>query len=191
MQHAWNAYGESAFEFVVIEECLLSELTAREQYHLDLLRLTTEVFNTGLAADCPARGRKFGPQSEHSKLARSQALKGRPRSAAHRHNLSLSLTGRSFSEETKEKIRAAKTGRPLTAEHKAKLSQARKGKPHPVNEQARQKLIERNKSMKRTDATLEKMRKSSLGRTHTPEVKAKCAAAARQYWITKKKEPSK
>lgn len=188
MQHAWNAHGESAFEFTVVEECLPSELTAREQHHLDLIRGTTEVFNTGPAADCPARGRKFGPQSESSKLARSQALKGRTRSEAHRRNLSLSLAGRLFSEDTKEKLRAAKIGRPLTAEHRAKLSEARKGKPHPVNEQARQQLIERNKNMKHTDATLEKMRKASLGRTLTPEAKAKCAAAAKQYWANKKRE---
>lgn len=188
LQNAWNAHGEAAFEFVVLEACDVSELTRREQFHLDFFRGCGAVFNAGLAADCPARGRKFGPQSEAVKKARSDALKGRPRSEEHRRNLSTSLRGRVTSEEVKAKQRAAKVGRKLSSEHRAKLSAAKLGKPHPVNENARRRLLERNSAMKHTPAALEKMRLASLGRTHTPETRAKCAAAAKRYWADKRQE---
>ena len=188
LQNAWNAHGESAFEFFVAEECSAAELTCREQHYLDHYRSTTDVFNAGLAADCPARGRKLGPQSAAVRQAKSEALKGRVRSEEHCKNISLAQRGRTASEETRKKQREAKLGRKLTDEHRAKLSEARKGKPHPINEAARQRLVERNRTMKRTPEAIEKMRQASLGRTLTPEARAKCSAAAKRYWATKKLE---
>jgi hypothetical protein len=180
LQNAWSAYGETAFEFVV----------TREQYHLDLLRTSVEVFNAGDSAECPNRGRVFGPLSEHAKKIKSEALKGRERSEEHCRNLSVSQRGRVTSPETREKQRAAKLGKKQKPEHVAKSAAARIGKPHKLNEAARQRLLERNRTMKHTPESLEKMRQAALGRTLTPEARAKCSAAAKQYWANKKLESS-
>lgn len=190
LQNAWNFYGEAAFEFFVLEPCAPEKLTGREQHHLDLMRAAGAVFNAGAAADCPARGRTFGPRSDAAKKAVSAALKGRARSEEHCQNISLSQRGRVASPETRAKQRAAKLGRALSPEHRANLSAARQGKPHPVSESARQQLIERNKHRTHAPEVLEKMRQASLGRTHTPEAKAKCAEASKRYWARKKLEVS-
>ena len=188
LQNAWNAYGETAFEFVVIEECCVADLTSREQHHLDFLRSSAEVFNAGDSADCPNRGRVFGPLNEDAKRIKSEALKGRERSEEHRKNLSLSQRERVTSPETRKKQRIAKLGKKQKPEHAAKAAAARIGKPHKVNEAARQRLLERNRTMKHTPEALEKMRQAALGRTLTPEARAKCSAAAKQYWASKKLE---
>jgi hypothetical protein len=36
LQRAWNKYGESNFEFSIIEECLIEVLIIQEQYYLEL-----------------------------------------------------------------------------------------------------------------------------------------------------------
>jgi group I intron endonuclease len=48
LQRAWDKYGESAFEFVEIENCSLEQMVAREQYWMDELN---SVFNVQPAAD--------------------------------------------------------------------------------------------------------------------------------------------
>ena len=36
LQRAWNAYGEDAFNFYVLQECTVDELDAMEIYYIDL-----------------------------------------------------------------------------------------------------------------------------------------------------------
>jgi group I intron endonuclease len=35
LQHAWNKYGESNFEFIILEECLIEKLSEREEYWIE------------------------------------------------------------------------------------------------------------------------------------------------------------
>lgn len=191
LQNAWNAHGEAAFEFVVLEECAVDLLDLREQHHLDAVKATdVDVFNCGVVAPCPNRGRKLAPlPAEHRKKI-SKSLLGHKRSPEERKIISERSKGRVTSQETREKQRIAKLGKKLKPEHAAKAAAARVGKPHKVNEAARQRILERNRTMKHTPEALEKMRQAALGRTLTPEARAKCSAAAKQYWANKKLELS-
>ena len=189
LQHAWNAYGETAFEFVVSEECAVDLLDSREQHHLDSIKVTgVAVFNCGVVAPCPNRGRKLAPLPAEHKEKISRSLLGHKRSPEERKMISERSKGRIASQETREKQRIAKLGKKQTPEHAAKAAAARVGKPRKISEAARQRLIERNKTMKHTPETLEKMRLASLSRTLSPEARAKCSAAAKQYWANKKFE---
>ena len=186
LQNIWTKHGEAVLSFRVIEECDLESLTVLEQAHVDAFaQAGREILNCGSVVDCPARGRKFGPQPKELRDKKSDSLKGRERSEAHRKNLSEAQKGKTFSEETRAKMRAAKLGKKQTEEHKRKAAEARRGKPHPVNEVARNKLIARNKAMVLTEDARERMRQASTGRTLTPEARAKCSAAAKKYWAEK------
>jgi group I intron endonuclease len=189
LQNAWTQQGVDAFEFVVLEECGVSNLTALEQNHIDAARASgVIVFNCGDAADCPNRGRVVGPLSDEHKQKIAKAIRGRAKTAAERKMIGDRTRGRRASPETRAKQRVAKLGRTLTPEHIAKVVQARVGRPHPVNEEARQRLITRNKSRVLTDEARKKMRDISLGKTHSEAVKERCRQAALAYWATRKQE---
>lgn len=99
LQHAWNKYGESVFEWVILEdvECL-SELVQREQFWIDEKNSCDDGYNMCPAAGCPL-GYKH---SEATKRKRSEIMKGRKP-----WNL-----GKQTPEHVKEKIRNTLKGRP-------------------------------------------------------------------------------
>ena len=106
LQHAWNKYGEEAFEFSVVYEVdTVDELLPHEQWCLDVM---LPEYNIAKDATAPMQGRK------HSK-----ATKEKMRKAA---------TGRFPTDETKEKLSKSATGRKFSDETKRKLSEMRKGK---------------------------------------------------------------
>jgi group I intron endonuclease len=186
LQRAYNKYGEEMFAFRVLEACDQSKLDEREQFYLDKAKVSgVAVFNMGDVAACPNRGRKLSPLSDEHKMKISKAVKGYKKSPEECLAIAERTRGRKATEETKEKQRQAKLGRKLTDEHRASLSQARKGKPHPINEAARQRLIERNKTMVYTPEIIEKLRMASLGRKLSDEAKEKCRQASLNYWRTK------
>ena len=189
LQHAWNAHGEGAFEFVVLEECIVCELDAREQHNLDAIKSSGgAVFNCGTVAPCPNRGRKLKPLSAEHKEKIRNSLFGYKRSDEERKIIGERARGRVASQETREKQRAAKLDKKLKPEHAAKAAAARVGKPHKTNEAARQRLIERNKLMVFTPEIRAKMRQAMLGRTHDAAARAKCSEAAKAYWARIKQE---
>jgi group I intron endonuclease len=186
LQRAYNKHGEESFMFRVLEICDANSLDEREQFHLDKARSGgLVVFNMGDVAACPNRGRKLGPLSDEHRLKIANAVKGYKKSPEECLAIAERARGRKTTDETKEKQRQAKLGRKLTDEHRASLSKARKGKPHPTNEAARQRLIERNKTMVYTPEIIEKMRQVKLGYKHTDEAKEKCRQASLNYWRTK------
>jgi group I intron endonuclease len=189
LQNAWNHYGSDAFEFVILESCVDTELTAREQAHIDNARASgVVVFNCGTAADCPNRGRVLKPLSDEHKRKIADALRGKTKSAIECEMIGKRSRGRKASPETRAKQRAAKLGRKQTPEHIAKAANARVGRPHPVNADARSQLIARNKARVFTDETRNKMRAASLGRAHSETIKERCRQAAIAYWAARKQE---
>lgn len=76
LQRAWTKYGESAFEFRIVQHCPEEDLTTTEQYWLDKLSSEAEVYNVAIATDSSMRGRKM-PESGRQKI--SAALTGHKR----------------------------------------------------------------------------------------------------------------
>lgn len=158
LQRAWNKYGESCFEFSVIENCFFFVLVPREQYYIDSLK---PEYNIAKYADAPARGRKL---SAETRKKMSDAGKGRVFSGTHKMRLSeaskgnKSFLGRTHTEETRKKLSEINKGRPKSDETKRKLSAARMGvipwnkgkkglqisvnKGKPMSEETKRKLSE-------------------------------------------------
>ena len=116
LQAAWNKYGETAFEFVVLEEVAPALLLQAEQAHID----QKAEYNILTVA-----GRQTGyKHTEESKRKMSAALVGRighPQSETSRQKISAGLTGlprAPHSEEARAKMSAARSGRLATEAHR-------------------------------------------------------------------------
>ena len=125
-QCSWNKYGETAFEFGILEYLdSPEELHLAEQFWMDVYREEgKELYNYGLAARSPMLGR---PCSEETRRKISKAHKGKTLSEEHRCKLSISHKGKKLSEETKRKMSEARRGRVFSKETRHKLSVAAMG----------------------------------------------------------------
>ena len=197
LQNAWNKYGESEFEFVVLEDMTngdIGQLTTREQFWMDA---TESVFNSA-----PAAGSLLGyehsqeSRSRQSELGRqrwqdpeyrvrmSEAAVRRSQSLAYRASQSAAQRGQKRSAATCQNISDSLRGKPLTPEHCANMSAAqlkrfedpqahaklREGAKHrpPMSEETRRKHGEGNRRRGPLSAeTKAKIRTSHLARNAT------------------------
>lgn len=130
LQHAWNKYGEEAFEFVIIKETDIEDDWLAEQTAIDSEQST---FNAYRSAKATRKGTKqpevFREEqrqrmkgntlsvgrvhSEEEKLKRANSIRGMKRTEEQRQRMSEAMTGverklrGAHSEETRSKIREA------------------------------------------------------------------------------------
>lgn len=170
LQNAWRKYGESAFEFTVIEIVAdRSALLAREQYWMDKLQVVELGYNI-----YPTAGSGLGYRhSEERKAAVSRQFKGVPKSAEWRAKASAAQIGRKLSAETRAKMSLAASNR--SAEHRKKLSDARK--TFRQTPEAKAKIAAAIRGMKRSAETRAKVGDFHRGKIVSAETRAKQSAA--------------
>lgn len=150
LQHAWNKYGESAFQFSPLMFCLSGgeqELREWEQRYTDEFKPD---YNIAIDTVCPMRGRRH---SDETRAKFTLAMLGNTRSA-----------GCKRSDEFKERVGLRTAGRRHSAELKQRMSDGRRGKG--TDPRGPMPLLQR-KSI--SDA--------AIGRTHTDVSKAKVSAS--------------
>ena len=114
MQNCWNKYG--IFEFIVLEECEISDLLLREQQLID--KHFSDPKNVNLA---PKAGSPLGVvHSADSRANMSAAAQNR--SDEHRAKISAAQIGRICSAETKNKMSVAHKGIPMSDKTRANMS---------------------------------------------------------------------
>jgi group I intron endonuclease len=121
LQNAFNKYGESSFEFRILEEVVSEEeLLAAEQYWLDY----TQCYDRehGYNIDFAADRKVFAPETR-AKI--SAANTGRVHTAESRARMSAAQKGRFVSDEARVKLRAANLGKTMTVEACAKIAKAK------------------------------------------------------------------
>src|SRR5581483_11538041 len=181
LQDAWDKYGESAFEFTIVEFVNdPGNLIDREQYWLDHFRDADIGYNI-----CRKAGSSFGTRrSIESKTRMSEAQKGRKHSAESRAKMSASRMGNKYSlghkwsEEALRKRSAWLTGRRHGAETKAKMSAAKLGKKCSAEQRAnmsaaKKRLFQNNPELRA------KIGSKSKGRVYSAEARAKISASQR------------
>jgi group I intron endonuclease len=124
LQNGWNAYGEEAFEFTVLETLPGSDeqLIRREQYWIDRLRASDAAngYNTA-----PVAGSCRGiPCPEHVKDILRSVHTGKPKSALTLQRMSEGAKKRPASWA--EKNRTLRLGVRLSEEHRRATSEGRK-----------------------------------------------------------------
>jgi group I intron endonuclease len=123
LQRAWNKYGEQAFEFSMLVNCLPIADVCRslEQHYLDTEKPD---YNIMEVATCLAGAKRT---EETIRKLRESHTKQRPTEYTRQRGIETN-TGRRCSEETKQKIRLGNLGKKMSEESKKKMSVARKGK---------------------------------------------------------------
>jgi len=117
LQRAWNRDGEDSFIFEILEECSELNLISREQYYLDTVRKTRQVYNMSLFVDTPLRGRS-GPLG---------TFYGRHHTEEHKRRMSEKLRGRKFTDEHRQHMCESARGKKLSDEHKRKIGDSVRG----------------------------------------------------------------
>jgi group I intron endonuclease len=120
LQNAWNKYGESNFDFIIVEETAVENLANEEQKYLDNIKNSnkeSECYNISFLSD---------------KIEMSEATK---------QKISKSSIGKKLSEETKKKLSELLKGRIISEYTKQKISENTTGKPKPWNNKSKNKEI--------------------------------------------------
>jgi group I intron endonuclease len=138
LQAAWNKYGESNFEFEILEEVEdKSQLTVREQHWMDFYKSYNSENGYNIEPDAVRHThskemrKKIGDGNRgkfvslETRQKQSAALLGENHPMFHkklpkewRDNVVKALIGRKRSKETIEKIRQANLGKNMVANHK-------------------------------------------------------------------------
>lgn len=209
LQNAWNKYGESAFEFVILLKCPIDDLLVREQEELDILDTVDNGYNVSKFAGSPMRGRvqseeakakmreshsKREPISEETRLRHREAASLREQgkkargyvvSEEARANLSAALSGRIVSDETKAKISAANAGSQLTEEQRVKQIAALTGRA--LSDAHRAAIAKGATGRVQSEETRRKLSEKHTGKVMSDEARQKMREAKLKYWEAKKR----
>lgn len=169
---AWRKYGESVFEFRVLEECAEDMLLIREDAWITYYRSLERNFGYNLKL---ASRQTLSPETRE-RIA--EANRGQKRSAEARARMAEAQSKRGpFSLETRLKISRALKGRKawnrgksFSAESRAKMSASMKGRPSS------------NKGKVASLETREKQRAAKLGTKRSEEAKRKTSESLKAVW---------
>lgn len=118
LQNLWNKYGKDCFFFYVLENTEQENLTAREQYYVDLVDPTL-LINIAVPEDptklSPETIEKIRQKAYGNK--RGVANKGKRHTEDACRKMSEKHKGKKLSEETKRKMSLVRKGRKHTQEH--------------------------------------------------------------------------
>jgi len=123
LQSSWDKHGEKAFEFIVLE-CLddLDELVKAEQFWMDFYREGgKELYNFGMAADNPMRGRTHTEEAKRKMCEARYNTSPEAREARSCKQREFMLgnqyaLGHSHTEETKSRLSAMFKGKEASEE---------------------------------------------------------------------------
>ena len=177
LQNSWNKYGESVFDFIIIEECHKNILNDRERYWIDYYNTFYDKKHYNLTLD--------GDSRIYSKEVREKISKSRK--------------GQRLTESTKRKLSEANKGKKLTQQHKEKISKALKGKKNSENHN--KNISKARKGIKFTESHKRNLSKAHKGNKHTEATKRKMSESRKgkklyqfnltgYYRVGKKKSPS-
>jgi group I intron endonuclease len=120
LQRAWNKYGQDNFEFIVIEDCSVDELSDREKYYIKLYKDMDLAYNIHDGGDEGYNLGKHLSEETKRKIGEKNRING---------------LGRKVSDETKDKMSKSHKGKKYT-------SMSEEGRKN--IQQAQQKYFEKN-----------------------------------------------
>jgi group I intron endonuclease len=173
LQHAWDLYGESAFEFSILEE--ISDRPARLTRETELIAERGCIGRNGY--NClPVAGSREG--FSHSVESKAKMSSSHKKIADVIRNLGgFSWSGRRHSTETRAKMSSNNSRHSPSFEHRAAISAAHRGKTISDAHKAAMAVACRIKN--KTPEMRAKVSAALKGRVITPEWRAKLSAAAK------------
>lgn len=191
-------YGESAFEWSILEELPVDELNDAEIFWISYFKYIGATLYNHTNGGKATRGYKHTEETKH-KI--SEANKGKPSPAKSKPGSNL---GKTFSNEHRKKISESLKGVQRSDEWRNKQSIAQKGRfraGHPMAEESRRRLSEakkgkpaHNKGKRMSDEQRQKLSASMKGRTAhnkgkpmSDEQKRKLMEGNKRYWEDRRK----
>lgn len=168
LQSAWHKYGESAFEFIVLEMVVPEELIEREQFFIDML---LPEYNTSPTAGSP-RGVKHTLEARRNMSA---AHIGQVIPLEQKQKLSASLKRR-WAGNAELRERCSAKGRKHKLETKQKIAETLKNNP-PHDPERKRKISETLTSKWATPEYRERMTLAHMGKKPTLETRRKMSEA--------------
>lgn len=172
LQNAWNKYGESNFEFKMLEIVEdISLLNDREQNWID--QNIENCYNIQLKV-----GNYLNKNhNEVTKKKIGDANRKRIWTDESRNKLSISQKLRTFSEETIQKMKISHTGMKHNEATKLKIKKSNQNLSEISKENKKNATIHSNKTRVWKEESKEKIRLSRIGKSSTPESRIKCRNA--------------
>lgn len=185
LKRAWDKYGETNFEFIVLESVDdAAQLIPREQFWIDKLGAYANGYN-GVPTAGSTLGYKATPEtreriarvrlgakaSDEAKANMSRFQRIRMATPEAKAMISAVHLGAKRSEQTKANISAGKRGKTVSAEARANMSAAQKARA-PATAVTRAKISEANTGSKRSEETKARMSAAQKAVAARPESKA-------------------
>lgn len=189
-QRAWNKYGESAFEYEVIELVLESFLLEREQYWMDRLGACNRKRGFNIL---PMAGSRIGHvASEETRRKLSDRMRTVPRRkmtedeiAAH----SIRMRARSLPDDFGERVSRGMQGRVVSDGTRAKLSAHFKGVPQgPMAPEVVERRAAKLRGRKRDPEIVAKIALINTGKKRSEEARQRMSVAQRKRFGNKANE---
>lgn len=129
LQNAWNKYGETSFQFQIIEVTTVESTLDREQFYIDTLNVCDDRcgFNIALYAEASARGRRLSPEAIAKGI---ETRKGFRHSEETRQMMSERNKGRYFGPKDGSRFVSPWKGKNLPDEWRANQSAGQRGNRH-------------------------------------------------------------
>jgi len=203
-QSAFSKYGESAFEFHILEETEDGLLDVQECLWIAHYRSNEPEFGYNLESG--GHLSKYHSKVSRQKISDSQKggknwAYGKHFSLEHRRKLSESHKGIRQSEATKRKISETEKGRVFSVEVRRKLSEANKGQVvskeqrqqisaaltgRHLSEATRRKISEAKKGKLKSAETRRRMTAWQVGKIIPAEQRKKLSESLKRYWKHRK-----
>ena len=178
LQRAWNKYGESMFEFRILEITSPEHAVAQEQVFLNWLQPADPKFGYNISPTANSSlGVKFSPET---KAKMSAAQKGKAVSEETRKRLSASAKLRTYSAEICLRMSLVRKGKPQSKEAIARRAAANRGKTR--SEESRKRMSAAQKGRKVSEESRVKM--SAAKQNMSRETREKIAAAQKGKKLT-------
>ena len=189
LQHAWSKYGESSFEFLILETCFMFSLIWEEQKWIDKLK---PEYNLSPTAGSPLGVKRTA--ETRAKIAEVNTGKKRtPESVA---KATASRKWYKHTPETRAKISAGHMGIKQTPEAISKLREVNIGKKHSPETRAKISVGSKgkapwNKGKNMSPESREKNSATHKGKLKSPETRERMSiaqkAAKKIWWAIKNK----
>lgn len=183
LQRAWIKYGDSAFQFKVLEVTRPEWCLAVEQTFLDSWKTVKHGYNIAPIAGNSMRGRKHSAAT----IERIRVAK-RNMSAAAREKIGAAARNRKVSAETRAKLSAAHKGKRFSFEHREKIALSKTGKTHSF--ESRAKIGAASRGRVYSAESRARMSEAGKKRIFSAEHRANLSAAGRRRHARKRMEKS-
>lgn len=176
LQGAFNKYGESNLQFIVLEFVSdVNSLVNREQVHIDSHQAANKKYGYNLA---PTAGNCLGVKMPPEAIAKTAAAhRGMKRSAETRALISAAGKGKKIPQHVIDAVVRAHKGKKMSPEAIAKSANSRRGKK--LSPEHRAKITANNLGRKASPETRAKLSAVRTGVKQSPETIAKRAEKIR------------